>query len=208
VTTGWRETVPCQRCGNQVSTEQPIKSWIRAHRDLDSRRACLCIGDSDLWVQRYGTRPRRSGVDRDTMHLMLVEIKTNARDLDASQRDLLYAVDQLLRTNGWKEERAGGRFRQGHPQNARLVYSYIAGRQVQIICHGVHKLRLSGSTPNDSDSIIWDKRPITVEQMVALLRYDLNPDSLRPIEHYRSHKGWPQPPEQLSGLADLLQPGG
>ncbi len=202
MTTGWRETVPCHRCGVPVSTEQPIKSWIRANRDLDSRRHCLCIGDSDLWIQRYGTRTHQSGVDRGVMYLMLVEIKTTGRDLDTHQRDLLHIVNQLLRTNPWKEQRDSGRFIPGHQQNARIVYSVIAGQRIRIQCYGVHKLRLSGPTPDQSDWITWDDRPIEPVQLSQLLRYDLHPDSLRPMEH-RSHKRATDMPA-LFGIAEML----
>jgi hypothetical protein len=205
VTSGWRETTPCPRCGVPVSTEQPIKAWIRANRNLDSRRACLCIGDSDLWVQRYGTRAHQDGIDRSVMYLMLVEIKTHARDLDASQRDLLHIVNQLLRTNPWKEQRDGGRFVEGHSQNARMVYSVIAGERIRLNCYGVHKLRLAGADPESSEWITWDDRLVTAEQLVAVLRYDLHPDSLRRMEH-RNHKRAVKIPD-LFGLARLLSEG-
>lgn len=202
MTTRWRETVPCQRCGMQVSTEQPVKAWIRRHDGLDSREQCLCIGDSDLWVQRYGVRRHQSGVDRDVMYLMLVEIKAHGRDLDRSQRDLLHIVNQLLRTNAWREQRADGRFVAGHRQNARIVYSYAAGRRVRIQCYGVHKLRMSGATPDDSGWITWDDKPVDAGQVVELLRYDLHPDSLRPMEH-RSHKRVVDMPALFS-LAEIV----
>lgn len=201
MTTRWRETVSCDRCGSAVSTDQPVKAWIRGHRHLDSVQACLCIGDSDLWVQRYGTRKHRSGVDRSVMYLMLVEI--NARDLDKSQRDLLHIVNQLLRTKPWKEQRDRGRFVAGHEQNARIVYSVIAGRRVQIECYGVHKLRLSGATPDDSDWITWDDRPVDSAQLIKLLRYDLDPDSLANMDH-RQHKRKEDMPA-LFTLAELFE---
>lgn len=202
MTVGWRETVPCPRCGVPVSTEQPIKSWIRSNRDLDSRQHCLCIGDSDLWIQRYGTRRHQSGVDRSVMYLMLVEIKTHGRDLDDSQRDLLHIINQLLRTNPWKEQRDEGRFVAGHRQNVRIVSSVIAGQLIRIHCYGVHKLRISGATPDASDRLTWDDKPIDAAQLTKLLRYDLHPDSLRPMEH-RSHKRALDMPG-LFNLAELM----
>jgi len=207
MTTGWRETIDCPQCGLALNTEQPIKAWIRKHHDLDSRNACLCIGDCDLWVQKYGTRAStRPGVDRSVMYLMLVEIKTHGRDLDKPQRDLLHIVNQLLRTNPWREQRDAGRFVVGHKQNVRIVYSVMAGVRTPIHCYGVHKLTLSGSTPGDSSSITWDDRPIDRVQLVKLLRYDLSPDSLRPLEH-RSHKAVVDMPT-LFGVADLIRPTG
>lgn len=187
MTKGFRETVPCQRCGASVSSEQPIKTWIRKHEDLDSQKACLCIGDSDLWVHRYGTRNTRWKVDRSTQYVMLVEVKTHGRELDDYQRDDLLLINDLLRTNTWKEQRIGGSFVAGHMQNTRVVKSFIAGERVQVHCYGVHLLRLSGATPDDSDFIVWDRKDITREQLTELLRFDLHPDSLRPMEH-RTHK--------------------
>lgn len=198
MTTAWRETVPCPRCGTFVATDQPVKAWIRGHSSLDSREACLCIGDSDLWVQRYGTRRGTKGVDRSVMYIMLVEVKTHGRTLDPSQRELLGLVSELLRTKPFAEQRAGGRFVAGHGQNVRLVRSYSSGQPVQLHCYGVHVLRLSGSTPDDSPQIMWDQQLITKRQLVGLLRYDLDPDTLREIEH-RSHKRV----NDMPGLFDL-----
>lgn len=188
MTAEFREVVPCPECGMAVSTEQPIKAWIRGHDQLDSRRACLCIGDSDLWIHKYGTRSTRwRGVRRDVQYLMLVEIKTHDADMTSAQRDLMWTVDQLLRSVSRSEQRAVGRFLAGHRKNVRMVHSLIAGRTVAVYCYGVHKLRLSGSTPADSDRITWDNKPIGAEQVAEVLRFDLNPDTLRPMEH-RSHK--------------------
>lgn len=187
MTTDWRETTPCPNCGVPVSTEQPIKSWIRSHRELDSQQHCLCIGDSDLWVQRYATRTWHSGVDRSVMYLMLVEIKTHARDLNPPQRELLMLVNELLRTKPWKEHRDHGRFTGRHSQNVRLVHAYLSGRKIPIYCYGVHKLQISGATPPTSERITWDNKDVEAAQLARILRYDLDPDTLRPIEH-RSHK--------------------
>lgn len=188
MTTAWREVVKCPKCGNLVSTEPPIKAWIRMHQDLDSRNACLCIGDCDLWVQRYGTRRTRfSGVDRDVQYLMLVEIKTHGKDLEKPQRDLLHTVNQLLRTKWWTEKRDNGRFVPGHSQNQREVYSVMADKVVQVLCFGVHKWILSGSVLSDSEWMTWDDKLIDGDQLLKLLRFDLSPDSLKPMEH-REHK--------------------
>lgn len=188
MTTAWREVVPCPKCGNLVSTEPPIKAWIRTHKDLDSVGQCLCIGDCDLWVQRYGTRQTRTrGVDRDVQYLMLIEIKTHGKDLETPQRDLLHTVNQLLRTKPWKERRDNGRFVPGHSQNQRSVYSVMAGKVVQVLCYGVHKWILSGTVVSDSEWMTWDDKPIDDDQLIQLLRFDLSPDTLRPMEH-RVHK--------------------
>lgn len=187
MTAEWRETTPCLRCGTAVDTEQPVKAWIRKHEGLDSREQCLCIGDSDLWVQRYGVRRGNRGADRDVMYLMLVEVKTNGAKVNAAQRDMLVIVNDLLRTVAWKDHRADGKFELGHRQNARLVYSVIAGKKIQLLCYGVHRLTLPGATPDDSDWFQWDFNTLPIGELEKILRFDVNPDSLKPMEH-RSHK--------------------
>lgn len=179
----------------------PFHAWVRGHSDLDSVRECLCIGDSDLWVQQYGQRDTRFRTKRDVQYLMLVEVKVHGRDMDAPQRDLLAIVNDLLRSKAWKEQRANGRFISGHDQNARTVYSYIAGKRVRVYCYGVHKLRMSAATPEASEWMTWSdgggtERYITHEQLVSILRFDTNPDSLRPMEH-REHKLRVEPPDAL-----------
>jgi hypothetical protein len=190
----------------------PFHAWVRGHPDLDSIRQCLCIGDSDLWVQRYGRRITRLGTNRDAQYLMLVEVKVHGRDMDAPQRDLLAIVNDLLRTNAWKEQRANGRFVSGHAQNERSVHSYIAGKRVRVYCYGVHKLRLSGPSPELSEWMTWSdgggtERYVSQRDLVSILRFDTNPDSLRPMEH-REHKRRVQPEPALFEVCEICgQPG-
>ena len=208
MTTPWREVVECTRCGNQISTETPVKTWIRTNAELDSKQHRLCVGDSDLWVQRYGTRKNanRGRVDRDVMYLMLVEIKTHGATLNDPQRDELGIVNDLLRTNEWRAHRnpGDGRFSVGHRQNSRIVYSFLAGRQIRIICYGVHTLLLSGSTPEDSELICWDTTWIGVEELHQILRFDVSPDTLHPLEH-RNHKRVIGEQPTLFGVAEILR---
>lgn len=150
---------------------------------------------------KAGQRDTRWGTKRDVQYLMLVEVKVHGRDMDAPQRDLLAIVNDLLRTNAWKEQRVNGQFISGHAQNARSVYSYIAGKRVRVYCYGVHKLRMSGATPELSQWMTWSdgggiERYITQDDLVRLLRFDTNPDSLRPLEH-REHKTRIEPPAAL-----------
>lgn len=206
MTAQWREIVNCSNCGSATSSEQPWKQWIRSHQDLDSRKQCLCLGDSDLWVQRYGTRLDRRRIDRDVMHLMMVEVKTHNAELDASSTDRLRIINDLLRTNTWRDhrERDNGRFIDGHDQNTRIVASYIAGRKVRVICYGVHLLRISGQTFPASQVIAWDGKKISCEDLLKLLRYELHPDSLLPMEH-RAHKRRFVDQPALWSIADLKE---
>lgn len=187
-----------RRDGNETT---PFHGWVRGHPDLDSVQECLCIGDSDLWVQKYGQRDTRYGTKRDVQYLMLVEVKTHGRDMNDPQRDLLSIVNDLLRTKALREQRSAGAFVAGHQQNVRRVYSVIAGKVVQVHCYGVHKLRMSSASPEVSQWMTWSdgqgqERYITCEQLVQLFRFDISPDTLRPMEH-REHKRRVEPPASL-----------
>ena len=181
--------------------EKPWKAWLRGNRSLDSIQEGLTVTDSDMWVHKYGHRKTRYiGLDRDVQYLMLVEVKANGEGLPGSQRDTLIIVNDLLRTVIWQKHRdAAGRLADGHPQNARTVWSWWNKRKVQVHCYGVHVLWFDGPTPVDSDVIKWDSRRITVEQLEQLFRYELHPDSLRELEH-RHHKKLIVPPMALFDL--------
>jgi len=149
--------------------------------------------DTDMWVHKFGKRRGRfSAWDRDVQYLMKVEVKTHGADITDAQRDTINAVDALLRTKPFKEYRDSGQLAPGHKDNVRRVVSLFSGKPTRIICHGLHVLRMSGSTPGTSAAdpngwITWDGRPITDKQLEMLFRYELDPDSLRLLEH-REHK--------------------
>lgn len=197
MTSRWRGRVSCPECGAQVSTEQPIDAWIRNHPDLDSRKDGIVITDGDKFVHRYHVRTKGGWSDRSVQYFMLLELKTFGADESLSQADTHSMFNQLMRTVAWRFQRGqSGRFPSGHPHNVRTVkvYSQFSQAYVQVINYGKHTLKLSGSTPEDSDSISWDGKThtpngkkIDPELLVQILRFDLNPDSLMPNDH-RRHK--------------------
>ena len=148
----------------------------------------LSLMDTDMWVHKFAKRRGRiPGWDRDVQYLMKIEVKTNRAEVKPAQWDTIHLIDNLLRTKPWKEQRIAGQLIPGHPQNIREVLSPVAGKPVRVICHGYHVLRMSHETPSVSDWLLWDERPVTVKQLIQILRYELDPDSLRPMEH-REHK--------------------
>lgn len=194
MTVGFRARIACPHCAGTVNTEERWKAWIRHNPNLDSQIHGLFIGDSDLWVHKFGSRKSRvEGWNRDIQYLMMVEVKTFGKAVEAPQRDKLNAIDAVLRTKPWKEQRELGQLMPGHPQNVRRVHSLIAGKPVRLICHGVHVLRMDDETPGTSSWLLWDDRPISREQLEGLLRYDIDPDSLRLLEHREHKQIIPQP---------------
>lgn len=48
-------------------------------------------------------------------------------------------------------------------------------------------LRFSGTEPGDSDSIWWDERVIDEDTLTATLSFELDPDTLRPLDLRNHH---------------------
>lgn len=193
MTRPFREYARCQ-CGLRVPLESPMSAWIRANPSLASNKG-FAVTDLDLALHRFLTYEDGLGL-RDVQHLQFVEVKTRGADLPESQRDTLYVIDQLVRTVGWKHQRgAHGRWRGDHPQTTRRVRSHING-PVWLNCYGVHVLRMDGEDPDSSAGMTWSSvapssapQAISATALLAVLRFDLHPDSLRPMDKRRHKRG-------------------
>lgn len=159
--------------------EEPWRSWIRRHRDLDSVRAGLAVTDSDMWFHLYLSKTDNIGT-RELQHIMLTEWKTHGAGVGQSQADTLQVIDAVLRN-------PGRRFVQVPMRNGlRNVRSW-----------GVHTVRLSSADPSCSEWITWDGKLINEATLVDLLTFKRNPDTLQERSDRRHHA-----PSQ----AKLLQP--
>jgi len=61
------------------------------------------------------------------------------------------------------------------------------GREFCDLRFGVHLCRMSGFDPPSSETLWWDRRVVSVEQLEKLIRFELHPDSLRPWSPRRHH---------------------
>jgi len=198
MTPPWREYIPCPACGAQVSTEQPFDAWVRLHDQLDSVKDGINITDGDKIVHRYMVRT--GGVrDKTVQYLMSLEVKAFEADMKLNQKDTLHIWNQLIRTVHWKTQRDKGRFTADHQQNVAVVYSVLNGQKIQINSYGVHVLRLSHGSPDDSEWMTWDGKRIHAGELVRLLRFELHPDSLREMENRHHKKTPPRQPLLFGG---------
>ena len=149
-----------------------LAEWMRAHPGLDSRNAGLAITDIDWVIHRYVVYHDRVG-DRTIQHIMFLEEKTHSRDVPFAQRDTLHLLSQFMPTNPG--------------QVSRKKVRTIRGDWVQLKWWGLHVVKFSGAGPLDSELIEWDGRPINLNALGQLLRFDLSPLTLRPISDRRHH---------------------
>ena len=154
-----------------------MSAWIRANPELQSGDGFTFM-DKDMVCHRFKTTH-----GREFQCIMFVEFKSLGRQLDDVQRDTMFVTDQMFRndhTTPTKKERTHSK------QIPGSVWSEMAKRWVAVKAFGFHLVRMNGRTPDASTQILWDKREITLKELVGLLRFDLHPDTLRPMD-WRIH---------------------
>lgn len=169
----------CPNCRTFVSCETMFGRWIRENKELESKNG-YCVTDQDYWIHKFKTFG-----GRDFQLLMGVEIKTMGQELTMAQTDTLHTINQLLRnrrqtpTKELKWQATGS--------CVRKVKSVVAKKEVVLRAYGIHVLTFSGLGPNDSEWMAWDRKPIDIKTLTQLLRFDLDPDTLSPLDLRNHH---------------------
>lgn len=176
-TRAYQTLVHCPNCKTWQTGETNFSRWIRANKRLDSGKG-YCVTDQDMWVHRFKTDRGRS-----FQLLMCVETKANGADLTMAQRDTLIVVNALMR-NRRQTPTKDLLFQAGN--GFAKVRSLMADREVLVRCFGMHVLTFSGLGPSDSEWMRWDKKEINEQTLTDLLAFDLDPDTLGPLD-LRSH---------------------
>ena len=174
--------IVCGSCGAMTTTETAFGRWIRNNTELDSIKHTMVVQDQDYWIHKYATNGTKS-----FKLLVGVEIKTMGAQLTEPQRDLLHILNQLMRNR--KQTPTKNLKWQAGP-GINVVQSLMHTCNVRLRAYGMHVLTFSGLGPDDSDSISWDGTPIDVETLTQILRFDLDPDTLKPIDlkpHHMNH---------------------
>ena len=167
----------CPNCKTLNTAETLFGRWVRNNPRLDSGDG-FSIVDCDYWIHRFKIHG-----NREVQCLMLVELKTNGSDLSAAQRDTLHIVDQVMRNR--RQTPTKTLVRESGTAPLRVKSSFLMA-SVNVRLYGVHTLVFSGLGPDDSNSIRWDRKEIDPDMLTKLLAFDLDPDTLRPMD-FRSH---------------------
>ena len=179
MTTPFRRTAKCPNCFYDIPLQDEISEWIRNHPQMKSTDGFTFM-DKDLICHRFKTTH-----GREFQCLMFVEFKSFGRQLEDKQRDTMHMVNQMFRTDCTTPTKKGKPH--SHQVQAK-IYSVASDKFVSVKAFGYHLIRMNGRTPDVSSQIIWDKTVITEKQLVGLLRFDLNPDTLLPMDWRIHHK--------------------
>ena len=153
--------------GNDVE----FMAWVRNQDRLPSFSPTVgfVTTDCDCFIHRYMSCVDVMGT-REVQALMFLEIKTRGGDLRASQQDTLEKVNRF----------------QG----------VITDKQGLLRSFGVSVVKLSGTSPDDSDFIQWGRfnsgqlnyTTINKETLIQLMLFELHADNLTPQPFRRHHK--------------------
>lgn len=136
--------------------------------------------DLDITPRRWVIHLYKVNHSRDMQFLMIVETKSFGADLDIAQQDTLSILSQCLR-NRKRTRNKKSIPRQMQPV-INSVYSHVLKQRVSIRLFGAHLLQFSGAGPEDSERIYWDRKPITIDQLEGLLKFEIDPDTFKDMD--------------------------
>jgi hypothetical protein len=181
MTRPFNETVCCPYCGCTHTYEPAFGRWLRENEKLSSGKG-YAVCDVDYIIHKYKT----SGY-REFQCIMWVEIKTNGSKLKLSQQDTLEIVNQMLRN---RKETPTKKCKYQAGSSIITVFSRFLRRKVTLKSFGVHVLTFSAWGPNDSKTMLWDGKEINESILTQLCAFNLDPDTLKPLDlrsHHRTH---------------------
>lgn len=141
-----------------------FSQWLRSNPELDSIKYGLSIHDVDWIIHQFLVREDKNGPRRFN-NLMLIEEKRFGRQPNYAQSDTLTILNQVM---------SGG--------NSRRMVTDLRGRTVLLRYYGLHTLTFSDSGPLDSKTIAWDGKSISVPTLEQLIRFEVHPQTLRPLD--------------------------
>lgn len=183
MTRSYGRVIRCPQCGYEHTEETDLSRWTRNNRNLDSNAEGLMILDFDHIVHRYKVYTSETQ-SRDVQCIMFVEEKTHGAALTDQQQDSLWIANQVLRN---RRQTPTKRLRRERGRAPLTAFSPYNNRHVNLRFYGIHLLRLSGTDPTNSDAMWWDGQRIDTRTLELLLRFDLDPDTLAPMDFRRHH---------------------
>lgn len=166
--------------------QSPFSEWIRSEPDLDSRKSGVSVMDIDWIWHQYRIKEDKIG-KRTINHIMLIEEKPNGKDLEFSQRDTMFLMDQLFKYID---------------KINNLKWRTVRGEKVSVRYWGYFALRYEGLSLPDATWIKWNKRLIDLDILKKILLFEISPKTLEPYSERRHHPSKENP--LLSGLEATL----
>ena len=133
--------------------------WRYEEPELDSHRFGLTVSDIDQVFFH-------DDEDIKEAYILLLEVKTRGKtEMEVHEENIYTLLDAALRL-----------------ASSKAVSTHLWGREEQrrIRYMGWHLLVLSATRPDNSEWMLWDSKHIDKDQLVRMLRFDLDPNTLQP----------------------------
>jgi len=205
VTRKFEGRVQCPHCKKWHTQETAFERWMRNHHELDSRKSGIVRFDLDLLLHRYLTPGDKKGT-REIQAVMFIEVKTRGGILRPAQKDTLGMLQQVLRNRRRNiHSSKKGPHAKNHCPLTRC-WSHLLGRDIILRMFGGHLLEFECDSPDDTGWIAWDKKTINEEMLLRLLRFELDPDTLKPIDWRRRYSDFKSRNSQLFLFPEVITP--
>lgn len=190
MTRSFNAKIVCPACGCEHTQESDFERWMRNCRDLDSKNFGLVRYDCDILLHRYFLLNDKKN-DRRIQCLMLIEVKAFGADMTPAQRDTINLFNQVLRNRRPNiHSSKKGLHALNHTPLCK-VFSPMHKQMIQLKMFGAHLLQMSGNDPESSNQMIWDRRyKIDQDQLIQLLRFERDPDTLCPVDWRRRYSAF------------------
>jgi hypothetical protein len=177
------QRIRCKACGKEMENESDFSQEIRHRKEMDSSHTG--VSDIDAESQRLIVHKYRDGGVRDVQTMLEIEVKTHGADLSFSQKDTLSMHNQVIRNRRNTPTKRSKRQTGNGPLK---VWSECAKGMVWMRHFGIHILVFDGTCVANSETIKWDGRKITKDDLWNLLEFRIDPDTFKPIEARSHHK--------------------
>jgi len=174
------QKVQCPHCTRWHTTQTAFDRWIGGHPCLDAQKEGFVCYDNDYIMHRYMV-----GNSREVQALMIVEVKTHDKKPDAAQRDTLNLLGQFLRNRKPTNHKKNYIQTENAPN---IAFSVMNKRYILVRAFGYHLLTFENNDPEDSQWIKWDNKYIDKTTLVKLLKFELDPDTLQPMDLRKHHR--------------------
>lgn len=157
--------------------DSDFSGWLRSNSALDSVEFSISVNDRDFTLHKFKTNV--DSVGTRAVHLMMaIEVKTRGGMPGWAQRQTKFFEHQLLR------------------KTRRLVCSET-GIKTSVWHFGYFVLSLFGTAPQAGRHVTWcrfqpngaiEGRTIQTAELERILRFEVRPDTLKPLILRRHHK--------------------
>lgn len=175
MTRSFNQFYECERCGNRSTQESAFARWVRQNPALDSGSGTV-FSDFDYVVQRYVTPL----YGRCFQCVMFFETKCNASITNPSQAQTLTIARQFMQNQ---------RIADGQ---VRTIRDHTTRRLLLVRNYGGFELRLSKTDPSNSEWMEWNRKRITTDTLVKLLKFDIDPITFKAMDWRSNHHKPPQ----------------